>query len=785
MKLIPLSRAISLILGCAALAGGAWAQAQDNDADGSDEPEVAAAKSNLLLFGIQAADRNGDKDNLEKNSDGLNDNLVLELLRLSGQSDRYFYTLKARDIGQRDEAINVSAGIYEKLKVQASYTEQFRNYTDGVSLGSFERPDFFGVPDAVQALLQSGFLPLNANPSAQGVADLQNLLASAPRVALQQKRKTGNGSAELALSPALSIRAGFKHEDRDGQKAVASGSYRRASTGATSLGGLGENFRTYGLELPMPIDYSTSRINLGGDYRVDRWFVDFNFEYTNFDNNIGSFRFDNPLLLTGIATGGPGSAAIRQIVLAPDYESAAVSVTAGWRDLPLHSRITMTYSNDTVTQDDAFLPFVANPALLDDAGVPVIDLPLPQRDLNGKVNTELVNVVLNSRPLQSLSLNARFNRYDYSNRSDVITWDGYAAVAETNWQDRDGSVAGKPPFRNRVPEYTRTRTGADATYSFSSAVRLAGEYTYEEYDRNADRYADNSEDKYRLSLTVLPTDFASVKFSGGKGWRNIDGVYAEELQNGIQDEFAELRMFDQAERNRTRYDVDADFDVGSNLSVGMSWSRYKDNYDKEFYGLQDFKGVLAGVDASLVVGERTTVSAYYNRDQFKSNQRNRGKSNATGGGAADLPENDFNTFLKDDTDSFGGSLETDLILDRLSLQMSVDISDADGRIDTTNPNFTPGVTTTGSTANPFPDTHVKTKQFIVALNYNWSEDVTTSLRYVYLSQDITDFATDGTAPYLGGVLDTQGNNPSHQIYLDANPFDYTANVFMAMLRYRF
>lgn len=783
MKFIPLSRAISLILGCAALVGGAYSHAQDEVADASDETEAKAVNSNLVVFGVQAVDRKGDKENLERNSDGLNDNLVLELLRLSGQSDRYFYALEGRDIGQRDGSLDVSAGIYAKLKVQASWKEQFRNYTDGVSLGSFVRPDFFGVPDSVQSLLQSGFLPLNANPTAQGQSDLRGLLADAPRVSLQQKRQTGSIGAEYALTRALSVRAGFKHEDRDGQKAVASGSYRRASTGATSIGGLGENFRTYGLELPMPIDYSTSRINLGGDYRVDRWFVDFSFDYTNFDNNVGSITFDNPLLLTGQS--GPGGAAIRQMDLAPDYRSVSYSFTAGLRDLPLHSRVTMTYSNDTVTQDDPFLPFAVNPVLLDDAGVPVSSLPLPQRDLDGKVNTELLNLVLNSRPLQSLSLNARFNRYDYSNRSDVITWDGYAAVGETNWQDRDGSVAGLSPFRNRVPEYTRTRTGADATYNFSSAVRLAGEYTYEEYDRNADRYADNSEDKYRVSLTVLPTDFATIKVSGGEARRDIDGEYAEHLQNGIQDEFAELRMFDQAERNRTRYDVDVDFDVGSNLSIGMSWSRYKDNYDEEFYGLQDFKGVLVGVDASLAIGDRTTASAYYNRDRFESNQRNRGKSDANGGGSFAVPANDFDTFIKDDTDSYGGNLETALILDRLSLQMGVDISDADGRIDTTNPNFTPGLTTTGSTANPFPDTHVKTKQYIIALNYNWSENLTTSLRYVYLSQDITDFAADGTSTYLGGGLDAQGNNPSHQIYLDAHPFDYTANVYMATLRYRF
>jgi len=782
MKSTSLHRAISLVLGCSALIGSNPSWAED-DAAASDQTQHEVAGGDQILLGVQALDSSGDKENLERHSDGLNDNVVLELLRLSGQSGQYFYALKGQDIGQRDQSLAVTAGIYEKLKVKAGWKEQFRNYTDGVTLGSFERRDFFAVPDAVQALLQPGFLPLNANPTAEGQAALLDLLAHAPTVPLQQKRQTGRLSAELALSPAMMVRAGFNHEDRDGLKAVSSGGYRRASTGATALGGLGENFRTYGLEFPMPIDYDTARINLGADYWVDRWFVDFSFDYTNFNNNVGSITIDNPLLLT--SQNGPGGASIRQMDLAPDYQSSSFSVTGGLRDLPWRSRLTATYSNDTVTQDDPFLPFTANPGLLDDDGVPVASLPRPQLDLDGKVNTELVNVVLNSRPLQPLSLNARFNRYDYSNQSDVISFDGYAAVGETGWIDRDGSNPAQPPFRNRVPEYTRTRTGLDATYNISSAVRLSGEYLYEEYDRNADRYADNQEDRYRVSLTVLPADFATIKISGREERRDIDGEYAEHLQNGIQEEFAELRMFDQAARNRTRYDVDADLDIGSKVSLGVSWSRYKDNYDKEFYGLQDYKGVLSAVDLTWAVAERVTASGYYNRDKFESNQRNRGKSNATGGGAFGVPENDFDTYLKDDTDSYGGGLDAILIPERLSLQINADISDADGRIDTTNPNFTPGITTTGSTARALPDTHVKTKNFIVALNYNWSPKLTTGLRYSYLSQDITDFAADGTSTYLGGQLDTQGNNPSHHIFLDAHPFDYKADVYMATLRYRF
>lgn len=782
MKTIPLHRAISLALGCCAMLSTSISFAQDEDTS-LDEPEEKSVGVNQIVLGAQAVDSEGDVENLERNSDGLDDNIFIELLKLTGESGRKYYLLEGRDLGQRDQSLDLSAGIYGKLKVKASWNEQFRNYTNGVSLGTQVQPNYWGVVDATQALLESAFVPQNTNPTPSEQAILLDLLANAPMVPLQQKRQTGKMSAEFALLPTLHVRAGFTHEDRNGLKAVSNGSYSRSTTGATAIGGLGENFRLYGLEFPMPIDYETSHFNLGADFQVDKWFVDFGFDYTKFDNNVDSISFDNPLLLT--SRSGVGGASIRQMDLAPDYESTAFSLTAGFRDLPLHSQLTATYSNDKVIQNDAFLPYAANPALLDDAGQLVAALPRPQADLQGDVNTQLFNVVLSSRPIQPLSINVRFNRYDYSNDSDAITWDGWAAVGESSWRDYDGSNPLQLPYRNRVPEYTRTRSGLDATYNFSSAVRLLGEYIHEKYDRNADRYADNEEDKFRLSLTLLPVDFATLKISASEARRDIDGNYAEHLQNGVQEEWEELRMFDQAKRDRSRLDVDADIDVGNNFSVGLSLSRYEDTYDRDFYGLQDFKGFLGAVDFSLILGERFTASAYYNRDTFESNQRNRGKSDATGAGAFAVPENDFDTYLEDETDSYGAGFDAILIPERLSLRVSLDISDSVGKINTTNPNYLATATTSGAVGYTWPDTEVTTKDFIVELKYDWSESLMTSLRYSYLSQDITDFAADLTSPYLGTVSDTQGNTPSHQIFMNAHPFDYKANVYMVTLRYRF
>lgn len=785
MKRIPLYRAISLAFGCCAMlnVGAAFAQDADTSPAEESEEEEESVGVNQVMVGLQAVDSEGDLDNLERNSDGIDDAAVIELLRLSGESDSKYYYFEGRDLGQQDQTLDFAGGIYGKLKVKASWVEQFRNYTDGVSLGSQVRPNYWAVSDATQALLETGFAPQGTNPTPAGVANLTALLASAPMVSLEQERRTGKLSAELALTQALHIRAGFTHEDREGLKAVSSGGYNRSSTGATAIGGLGENFRLYGLEFPMPIDYETFGINVGADYRTDNWFVDLRFDYTTFDNNINSMTYDNPLLLN--SRSGVGGASIHQMALAPDYDGTTVSLTAGIRNLPLNSQLTATYSNDRVTQDTPFIPYTVNPVLKDDSGNLVAGLALPQADLNGDVTRESFDVVLGSHPVNQLSTNLRFNRYDYSNDSDAIGWDGWAAVGETSWRDQDGSNPAQLPYRNRVPEYTRTRSSLDGTYNFSSAWRLSGEYLYEKYDRNADRYADNTEDTFRLWLTMFPTDFATITLKASEARRDIDGHYAEHLENGVQEEWEELRMFDQAARDRSRFDIDADIDVGSNFSVGLSFSRYEDTYDKDFYGLQDFTGFLGAVDFSLVMGERVTASAYYNRDEFESNQRNRGKSDKNGGGAFAVPQNDFDTYIDDTTDSYGLGFDAILIPEKLTLRMSLDISDSTGRIDTTNPDYLATATTSGAIAYAWPDTEVTTKDFVLELNYEWSQNLTTGFRYTYMSQDMSDWAADLTRTYMYPERDIQGNNPSHFIFMDANPYDYDANVYMATLQYRF
>lgn len=417
-------RAVASVLGCALMAASSVAMAAE------DQFTVESDS----LAGLRTLEDDGDADNLERQGDGLGDGTFLESLDVTGGKGAGYFAIAARDLGQLDQSMAIETGIYGKFKVGASWLEQYRNYTNGNFLGTRTADGYWSVADATQQALETGFTPLNTNPTAAGQASLFDYLANSQVVSLDQRRRTGSVNIAYSPMPGFGLRAGYLRQDRDGLKAVSAGSYRRSATGANAIGGLGESFRTYGLEFPMPIDYRTNTLSVGADYRRDAWFADLDYRYTQFDNNISRVVYDNPLLFTG-QSGQVGGAALHQMHLPPEYRSTAFMITAGLRQLPLNSRLTLTYSNDRTTQDEPFVPYTVNRALLDDTGNVVADLVLPASDLDGEVTTGLFNVVLNSRPLDPLAVNLRFNRYDFDNDSRVITWDGWASIGEATWKD--------------------------------------------------------------------------------------------------------------------------------------------------------------------------------------------------------------------------------------------------------------------------------------------------------------------------------------------------------------
>jgi MtrB/PioB family decaheme-associated outer membrane protein len=737
-----------------------------------------------VTVGAQHLELNGEEASKYEEYRDLDEDLVLQQIRLRGKKDDYYFTVDGANLIRDDRSLRAEGGRYGRFKVRVGWDEIPHNFTpDERFLGVSGGEGVWAVPDISQLTLEPDF-PLGGDPpnspTATGVTNLLDLLSHAPEIDLGVEREIG--SVALAYIPfrRFNVRAGYKHESREGFRALSAGAYRRDSDGAVLVGGVGENFTLYGLELPEPIDYDTDEVSLGFDYRQGHWHTDFSYRFTSFSNETSDVTWDNPLRLNGVDS-IQGGAALNRLDLFPDSRSHMLSLTGGIANLPCNSKLTGTLAWGRVIQDDDFLRYTVNRALTkDNDGVTIgADLPLPAGDLDGEVTTTLLNAVLSSRPIKPLSLTLSGNYYDYENDSDEISWvDGWARIGESVW-----SKAAEAGVINRVPEWERIRGKLGATYKVNKILMLMADYTIEKYNRNRDRNADTKENIFGVGVRLSPLHWAMLRLSYHQGDRDIDGTY----QPAPADPFFEwdqLRMFDQADRERDTFDAYLSLDPTDQLSLGFALTYNDDEYDTAFYGLQENDGYVAGIDVSYVISDRATVFGYYSRDDYDTEMKLRSKSDSAGGGSFAVPENDFVTDIDDITDTVGGGVLVSLIPDKLTFQLSVDYSFAQAEIGTSNPNFVAGTTTSSATGFDWPDVETETTEVKAELKYNWTEQLSTSLHYLYRTFDLDDFATDDVLLY-GNPNDTQGNSLDYFIYMDANYRDYNAHLFKLTLSYAF
>lgn len=753
------------LLTIAALAFPAAASAEEFDLSGS------------ATIGFQDLDIEDDGANFEQYGDVPDEDLVLEQIDLFGEMRDWYFDLEGRDFTQEDQYIQLEGGRWGKYKVRLLWDETFHNLHDGVFLGSQLAPGYWAVPDIIQQSLEPQF-PLGGSPTvdptAAGRAILQDTIDHAGNVDLRVDRDKGEIGFTASLVKDFTFRANYMHEGREGLRAMSSGSYRRDSTGAALFGGVGENFTLYGLEFPEPIDYNTDEISAGFNYLHDFWHVDFGYQYTSFQNDTGTVTWENPLRFTSV-NDLQGGAALNLLDLYPDSTSHALNLNGGVHDLPLNSTITATASWDRITQDDSFPAFTVNRAVLDENGAIAADRSLPASNLNGEVTKSLFDIVLNSRPIDPLALNLRYNYYDYDNDSDKIPWEGWVRIAESDWIEE--------PHFNLVPAWNRTRAGLDASYALNTIFSLKADYLFEQYDRNEDMHADTEENIFGAGVQADPLDWMNFRLAYHRGERDIDGTYESSVYD-ISKEWELARMFDQAERDRDKVEAFATLTPTEKLTTGFSFKYLNDDYAEGFYGLQEYDSFSGGVDINYMISERISIFGYYTREDGDTFQRDRTKSDAAGGGSFAVPQNDWNTDIDDVIDTVGAGFELAIIPDRLTLAFDSNYSNGESEIVTTNPNYLAGVTTSGATAQSWPVVETEMTELKADLNYNLTTNWIIGLHYLYAEFNLDDFAVDLVEPY-GIPADFMGNELSYFLFMDANYTDYKVHLVSATLSYSF
>jgi MtrB/PioB family decaheme-associated outer membrane protein len=806
---------VAILAGILTIAATAIAQ----PADDADELEL---DGNVRL-GLQGLVLDGDEAKFNEYRTLPEDfGFAAEEVLLRGYKGPYHFLVEGLDLDREDDrSARVEGGRYGKFQLGFGWDQTPHHFAEDVPfLGTWQGDGVWGVLDPVRRdwLQDETRFPLGQQvllgdltrefPSDEGKAGLLDFLRLTPRLDLGLLRETYTVDLEYTAFEDFDIRANYLHLDQEGLRAMSTGVYRRVRTGAEDMfpgTGVGENFTLYGLEFPEPIDYDTNEFSAGVHYRRENWQADLSYRFAAFDNDISTVTWDNPLLLEVINAGHdyegvPYGTALNRLDLFPSYNKHALSFTGGIWDLPFNSRFTTTASWSLVLQDDDFLAYTVNDELLvnggPNAGLPGATLALPANDLDGEVNTIFVNALLSSRPIDPLSLDFRVNYYSYMNDSDKIHWvDGWARIGESEWGATSNWLGAGNELFNRVPDWWRIRPSVDASYKVNKMLLLLADYSFEGYRRNGDRNADTNEHRVGGRVKLTPTSWSSLRVGYHWADREIDGSYSPQPAKQFF-EWDQLRMFDQSDRTRNSVDAYLSVDPIEPLSLGFAFDWRLDEYDKDFYGLQERDGYMLGVDASYVISDRATIFAYYTRDDYDADSKLRTKSDETGRGSFEDAGNDFLTTIDDITNTIGGRVSLNLIPDKLTFDVSADYSFAKSEFDNSNPNPTSGLpcdppapgtcqnTTSGATAFDWPDAKIKTTQVRADLEYHWTDRLSTGFRYLYQRFDLNDSFTDDVLPY-GNPDDLQGNTLDYFIFMDANYSDYDAHLFTLTVAYEF
>jgi MtrB/PioB family decaheme-associated outer membrane protein len=562
-----------------------------------------------------------------------------------------------------------------------------------------------------------------------------------------------------AISPALDFSAQYSRTRKEGDKPMG-----------VAFGSPGNNF----YEVLQPIEQTVHDMRLQASYADPRFQLQFVYALSIFHNDLNRMRADNPCFgnvapCSGGDAGGPPTG---QASLPPGNMAHSLSLGGGvnlpwWR-----TRLNGNFAWGLHLQNESFLPHTINPAL---AGDP--SLVLPARGLNGIVQTWLVNLSATSRPIDMLTLAAKYRFYDYSDQSQDITFPGVVL-------DDD---ALEPSRRAGRWSYRKQNADLDARMALHEMVSFTSGVGWERWDRNQHREVPVSNEYFaKFALDVTPTDWLLARLTYVPSMRRIDSYRTfAHLEHSVIDDpdgaaqagqSVLLRKFDEADRNRHKVEGQLQFAYGT-ISATPTATYHDNRYINSTLGLQQETGWSAGIDFGWTPLARVAFSAGYMYEQLYQRMRSRSRpvaNNVT----LDFPDFDWISNLQDTVQTAYFGIKAALIPRVLDLRIDGSYATSVGRTETRNPTApVSGDASQNLTASAkrFPAFEDSLFRLDAVLVYNITKNWAAKLGYGFETFHVNDWRTN-LNPFVPNVS---------SIWLGNDTRDYTAHMVGLSLNYRF
>lgn len=475
--------------------------------------------------------------------------------------DGRFLDLTVRDPGIDNRSANLRGGQRGRFTVELAYREipKYRGFgAETVYLGA-------GGNELT--------LPADWQPAAN-TSGMSRLAASLKPVELEITRKTVDAGLRWRLGPRWSYDLALQHQRKEGTRPFGAGV-----------------FTIHSSHFPAPVDFATDRLEMGLAFAGEAAHWRLGFTGSEFDNAHDSVTWPNPF------TAIPGTERLRAS-LEPDNASYRFDLAGAWSPLQ-RLNISGTAAVGRMEQDDPLLPPSINPAFS--------DLPLPRATADARIDIGTLNLAgkLDARLSPRLSLTARLRRDERDNRTPV---DLFTPIIT--------DIAPRPARPNRPYSFERDRASLSLRYRAPGKARLQAGADFEDYQRSLQSVPKTEERGYWGEIGLKPGSLIELRLRAERSDRDA-GPYTT-IRDGTLVEHPLMRKFHLADRARERLLFDLDFFPLAGLTLGASYERSEDDYERSLVGLRGSEERVVSLDAGWSLSERLYVHAFVSRDDIDS-----------------------------------------------------------------------------------------------------------------------------------------------------------------------
>jgi MtrB/PioB family decaheme-associated outer membrane protein len=623
----------AILTGALLLASSGLAQAQQTPSTAA--PAATTPKFGQVDFGFRADSTNGDVARYNRFRD-LRQGGFLDRFRFNREEQTWAFRAEANNVGYRDQRYFAGYESIGKLKARFEWNQvplfaakQVRSlYTDAGG-GSLV------VNDAIQQAIQSATLV--GNPARD--AAINNALASAQTTDIRSRRDNADFALVYSLNRDVDVKFNLKNSSRTGHNVQAFGF-------GTSPG------LSPAVELGVPMDDRTTDMKGSIEYADQRAFLSLGYNGSWYTNNIPFMRFDNPLRATDIN----GGASVGQAALWPTNSSFAFNANSSYK-LARSTRASAGLSVGRWSQDEALPPMTVNTALV----AP------PLERASAEARADIVSLVfnVNSRPSDSLWLNARYRYYDYANKTPIFEAEN--AII--------GDWATGTQFHETEPSsYKRDTLDLDASFTPVAYLSLGAGFGHEGADRTFRIFEKTAEDTFRLSADSTANQY--VTFRAKYEYSKRDGSGFEEHLLDDVGEQPETRHYDIANRKRTRVTGTVSVTPVAWVSLnGSVWTGHDDYFETGF-GLRDNENRAYGIGFDAAPVDTVSFGVNYGREKYTANQYSRTANplSATDKSFLD-PTRDWWLDQDDKVNTFRADLDLLKAIRKTDIRLSYDLSD--------------------------------------------------------------------------------------------------------------